>query len=74
MITNDIERLMNRELSPKDILSIGGFLMEQFGRIPESGEAVEVNGIRFTVEQVTDRAIETVRVRRLPDVPGEQKE
>ena len=74
MITNDIERLMNQELSPKDILSIGGFLMEQFGRIPESGEAVEVNGIRFTVEQVTDRAIEMVRVRRLPDVPSAQKE
>lgn len=74
MITNDIERLMNRELSPKDILSIGGFLMEQFGHIPESGETVEVNGIRFTVEQVTDRAIETVRVKRLTDLPGEQKE
>jgi CBS domain containing-hemolysin-like protein len=64
--TNEVERLIDRELSPKDILSIGGFLLEQLGHIPEKSERVQVNGVEFTVEQVADRTIERVRVKRLP--------
>jgi CBS domain containing-hemolysin-like protein len=64
--TNEIERLMNQELSMKDILSIGGFLLEQLGHIPVKGETVSIHGLEFTVEQVTDRVIDRVRVKRLP--------
>ena len=70
--TNEVERLMNQELSPKDILSIGGFLLEQLGHIPEQGEQIQVNRLEFTVEQVSDRTIDRVRVKRLPS--DEQRE
>ncbi|MBM4160088.1 MAG: HlyC/CorC family transporter [Ignavibacteria bacterium] len=63
--TNEVERLMSQELSPKDILSIGGFLLEQLGHIPERGEQIQVNSLEFTVEQVSDRTIDRVRVKRL---------
>jgi CBS domain containing-hemolysin-like protein len=64
--TNEVERLVNVELSPMDILSIGAFLLEQLGHIPVNGERVSVNGAEFVVEQVTDRVIDRIRVRRLP--------
>jgi len=67
MVTHDIEQLVNRELSAKDILSVGAFVSEQLGHIPAKGESIEVNGIRFTVELVEDRAVETVRVKRLAE-------
>lgn len=66
LTTNDVERLISQELSPKDILSIGGFVLEQLGHIPTKGESVRVSGVEFTVEQVSDRVIDRVRVRRLP--------
>jgi CBS domain containing-hemolysin-like protein len=66
LTTNDVERLISQELSPKDILSIGGFVLEQLGHIPQEGESVQVNGVEFTVEQVNDRVIDRVRVRRIP--------
>lgn len=69
--TNDVEQLITMELSPRDILSIGAFLLEQLGHIPVKGESVQVNGIEFTVEQVTDRVIDRVRVKRLPMPSGE---
>ncbi len=72
--TNDVERLINQELSQKDILSIGGFVIEQLGRIPKKGESVQVNGIEFIVEQVDDRVVESVRVKRLPTVTTPEEE
>jgi CBS domain containing-hemolysin-like protein len=66
LTTNDVERLIDRELSPKDILSIGGFVLENLGHIPEKGETVHVNSTDFTVEQMRDRVIEKVRVIRHP--------
>jgi len=64
--TNEVEQLINVELSPKDILSIGAFLLEQLGHIPVDGESVRVQGIEFTVEQITDRVIDRIRVKRMP--------
>jgi len=64
--TNEVEQLINVELSPKDILSIGAFLLEQLGHIPVDGESVRVHGIEFTVEQITDRVIDRIRVKRMP--------
>jgi CBS domain containing-hemolysin-like protein len=68
--TNDVEQLFSQELSPRDIQSIGSFVLELLGHIPESGERVTVSGIEFTVEQVTDRVIDRIRVKRLrPEEP-----
>ncbi|HWP83383.1 MAG TPA: hemolysin family protein [Bacteroidota bacterium] len=69
LTTNDVERLINQELSSKDILSIGAFVIEQLGHIPKKGESVRVNGVQFIIEQVSDKAIETIRVKRLPAIP-----
>lgn len=71
--TNDVERLINQELSPRDILSIGAFVLEQLGHIPQKGESVQVEGAAFVVEQVTGRVIDRVRVKRLPP-PQEEEE
>jgi CBS domain containing-hemolysin-like protein len=64
--TNEVERLLNLELSPQDILSIGAFVLEQLGHIPVAAERLQVNGIEFIVEQVTDRVIDRIRIKRLP--------
>jgi CBS domain containing-hemolysin-like protein len=65
-----VEQLFSQELSPRDIQSIGSFVLELLGHIPESGERVTVSGIEFTVEQVTDRVIDRIRVKRLrPEEP-----
>jgi CBS domain containing-hemolysin-like protein len=64
--TNEVERLLNLELSPQDILSIGAFVLEQLCHIPVAAERLQVKGIEFIVEQVTDRVIDRIRIKRLP--------
>lgn len=63
--TNDIERLLNQELSIKDILSIGAFITEQLGHIPKKGEKLKINGAEFLVEEVGNNVVERVRVRKV---------
>ena len=71
--TNDVERLIDQELSIRDIQSIGAFLIEQLGHFPARGEVVIVPGAEFTIEKVDERVIETVRVKKIPIV-GEKEE
>ncbi len=72
--TSDVERLLNQELSPKDILSIGAFAIEHLGHIPKKGERFRVNSTEFIVESVRDRVIDTIRVRKIPpQKPREKK-
>lgn len=66
--TNDVERLIDQELSIRDIRSIGAFLIEQLGHLPTKGEVVSVAGAEFTVERVDDRVVETVRIKKVPVV------
>ncbi len=66
LTTNDVEQLLSVELSPMDIRSIGGFLVEQFGHIPSAGERMDINGIQFTIEKTVDNAVETIRIHRIP--------
>lgn len=71
--TNDVERLINQELSPKDILSIGAFVIEQLGHIPKKGEKFRVNTTEFTVESVKDRVVGSIRIKRLPATKAKEK-
>jgi CBS domain containing-hemolysin-like protein len=66
VMTSDIERLINQELSPKDILSIGAYTIEHLGHIPKKGEKFRVNATEFTVESVRDRVIDSIRIRKIP--------
>ncbi len=72
--TNDVERLLNQELSQKDILSIGAFIIEQLGHIPQKGESLRVDGTEFTVEKVTNHVVDTIRIRRIPVTPSSDEE
>jgi CBS domain containing-hemolysin-like protein len=63
--TNDVERLLEIELSPLDIRSIGGLVIEQLGHIPVVGEKMRMNGIEFAVEKVIDNVVESIRMKKL---------
>jgi len=69
--TNDVEQLINVELSPKDILSIGAFLLEQLGHIPVTGESIRVDNVEFTVEQASELVIDRIRIKKLLPASGE---
>lgn len=43
--------------------TLGGFVIERFGRIPANGAALEVDGVRIEVERAGERAVDSLLVR-----------
>ncbi len=52
--------------------TIAGLVSEIAGRIPQPGEIVEEDGLRFEVLESTDRRVERVRVLRQPARQGQR--
>jgi CBS domain containing-hemolysin-like protein len=71
--TNDVERLFTVELSPMDIRSIGGYVIEQLGHIPVVGESFERAGLKFIVEKVIDNVVELVHIIRPGSIQADEQ-
>ncbi len=56
--------LFDLRLEPSDTATVGGLVSELAGRIPQPGEVIEEDGLRFEILQSTDRKVEKVRVSR----------
>jgi magnesium and cobalt transporter len=50
--------------------TIGGIVMQQFGRLPRRGEAVSMDGIEFKVVRADRRRIDQLRVTTAEPVPA----
>jgi magnesium and cobalt exporter, CNNM family len=59
----DFNEVMGNHLPTEETETLGGFIYEQVGRVPTSGESLQVGDIQLTIEQVTGRRIRKVRAR-----------
>jgi len=60
-----LDELFNVEIEDPEYETVAGLIFSELGYVPQVGELVETHGLRFTVEAVDDRRIQTVRVDRL---------
>ena len=44
--------------------TIGGYMINRLGHIPQAGEAIEAKGLRLVVEKAAPHRVMTLRVRR----------
>jgi CBS domain containing-hemolysin-like protein len=64
----DIDRLARYFGSKPDnteAATVAGLVSELAGRIPQKGEVIEGDGLRFEVLDATDRRVERVRIRQM---------
>ena len=69
MKLDDINEALELTLSSEDYDSVGGLIIGELDHLPEAGESVVTQGIRFVVEAMDKNRIEWVRMY-LPE-PGE---
>ena len=60
----ELEALLGHSFNREDVTTIGGLVLDAFGRVPRSGERIEVDGIDILVEQVARRRVRRVLVTR----------
>jgi CBS domain containing-hemolysin-like protein len=68
----DFNEVMGSQLPTEETETLGGFIYEQVGRVPTSGESLQVGDINLTIEQVTGRRIRKVRAKKQPGVAQEE--
>lgn len=59
---SEVNDVLEINLNSRVSHTIGGLVMAQLGHIPERGESIVEMGYRFSVDEVTERAIVTLRV------------
>jgi CBS domain containing-hemolysin-like protein len=63
---DDLQRLTGVSLPRSaDYMTISGLVLEQLGRLPDMGDAVEIADVRITVLAMEKRRIARLRVERL---------
>ncbi len=72
----DLNEYLDLELESENSETLGGFLLERLGEIPEGDlndyPVVEVDKLRFKIEEVNDRRIVKVKLEIIPDNEGEE--
>lgn len=59
---DDISDLIGVSMESEELDSVGGLVIEELGRIPQEMEEVQINNIRFIVEEVEKNRIKKVRI------------
>lgn len=60
-----LDELFGVEIEDPEYETVAGLIFSVLGHVPQVGETVESDGLRFTVEAVADRRIQTVRVEKI---------
>jgi putative hemolysin len=67
MPIDDASDELGVELPDAEWDTLGGLILNLLGHVPEDGEAVRFGDLELTAEDVQERRIGTVRIRKVPD-------
>ena len=68
MDVDRLDELFHVRPNGHEATTVAGLVSEVLGRIPEQGEVVEENGLRFEVLESTDRRVERLRISANPEL------
>ena len=75
MDLDDIDEELDINLESENSETIGGFILDILGEIPDEGDVgkvVEFENYRFTIDSVRDRRIEQITMQILPQQDEEE--
>jgi CBS domain containing-hemolysin-like protein len=61
---DDLEEAVDYNLTDGPYSTVGGYIMALYGKVPDEGEQVEVDGFRYTVLSMDRQRVDRVRVER----------
>ncbi len=64
---DDLNEMFHMQIEKDDFDSVGGFIVNELGRMPSVGDTVRFNGVSLKVLSVTGRRIRKVRVTQVEE-------
>lgn len=74
MPIDQFNRLLNLSVHTEGFDTVGGYILDLFGRIPHKGEVMETDNVKITVERVHRTRVLEVLVALKTNAPPPQKE
>lgn len=68
-----INELLNIEIPENDFETLGGFIYDLMGRVPNKNETIEYKNIQITIEQVVKHRIIRVIIKKFPGLQRNNK-
>jgi putative hemolysin len=65
---SELEAQLGHTFAREDVSTVGGLVLAEFGRVPRTGEAIDLQGYRLVVEQVIRRRVRRVSIQRLAEL------
>ena len=62
LLLHELSQHFDIKFEDQEVDTVGGLIMARLGRIPEVGDMVELDDVRYTVELVAGRAVESALV------------
>lgn len=60
----DVKEILSLNIESEDMNTIGGWLLEQFGYLPQSGTVFIKDNVIYTAEDIFKRRIVTIRIKK----------
>ncbi len=57
----DVNEILGTNFKSEDFDSIGGFIIETFGRFPDKGDSIKIDNVKFIIEEIEKNRIEKLR-------------
>ncbi len=64
---SELEGVLGHSFAREDVSTVGGLVLAELGRVPRSGEQMDIQGYRLTVEQVVRRRVRRVGLQRIAE-------
>ncbi|HTP45418.1 MAG TPA: transporter associated domain-containing protein [Casimicrobiaceae bacterium] len=68
----DFNRALQAQFAHEEFQTVGGLVLQAFGRLPKRGEATTIENFRFRILRADSRRIYTLEVERLVPTPEEE--
>jgi putative hemolysin len=59
---DEINHRLDLDIEAEDVVTLNGLFLKKLGRIPESGDHIDVSGYRFIVEMSSEKKVDFVRI------------
>jgi CBS domain containing-hemolysin-like protein len=65
---SELENVLGHSFARQDVSTVGGLVLAEFGRVPRTGESLDLQGYRLSVDQVVRRRVKRVGVTRIVEM------
>jgi CBS domain containing-hemolysin-like protein len=71
MSIDNLNEQLGTQIQSENVDTVGGFVVDYFGKVPEQGDRFSYQGMEFTVLEADERRVHRIQIQTLNMTKGE---